>query len=429
MVVHGLSSLRGAAFNFKLLSGVLNNGLPTWTVIQNWIFRFGLHQLLKPLPTRSDWIWVIDHTIEFGTKKCLVILAVSHEVFNHVVFRDNTYNLRHEDMQVARINITENATGEQVADVLKELKEETGSPAQIVSDNGSNIKKGVRIFCKETPSTIHTYDITHKIAILLKHLLKDDERWKLFTQRISETKRRCVHTVFVSLAPKKPREKARWLNLEDKVLWAENILCCTSFTKFKRGRPSKKSHQQKEKFKDVFGWVKDFEEDITKWRTLLNVLNEAKDEVKFNGLSQKTSKNFQEKIKDIDSQNVTAKELKNELISFFQEETKMFDSDKKWLGTSDIIESIFGKYKIFSEKTPMTEIGKTILTIPVLVSKVSLTDVKEAMESISNRELNEWIKNNLGETLFSKRKKAFINNKTKNGMKYFLPKLKKTANF
>ncbi len=74
-----------------------------------------------------------------------------------------------------------------------------------------------------------------------------------------------------------------------------------------------------------------------------------------------------------------------------------FDSGKTWLGTSDIIESIFGKYKIFSEKTPMIEIGKAILTIPVLVSKVLLTEVKEAMESVSNRDLSKSTKNNLEE--------------------------------
>ena len=228
---------------------------------------------------------------------------------------------------------------------------------------------------------------------------------------------------------KKPREKARWLNLENNVLWAENILCGTIFTPSKRGRPSKAFCQQREKFEDIFGWVKDFEKDLAKWRAFLNVLNEAKHEVKSNGLSQKTSGNFQEKMNRIDSQDSTTKGLKNELINFFEEETKTFDSDKTWLGTSDIIELIFGKYKIFSEKTPMIEIGKAILTLPVLVSKVSHTEVKDAMESVSNRDLNEWIKNNLGESLFSKRKKAFVNNRTKNGMKFFEKKLPKVANF
>ena len=40
------------------------------------------------------------------------------------------------------------------------------------------------------------------------------------------------------------------------------------------------------------------------------------------------------------------------------------------LGCSDIIESIIGKYKSFSAKTPMKEIGKTVLTIPVFTTDI-----------------------------------------------------------
>ena len=92
MVIFGLNSLRGCALNFKFFSNVLKDGLPSWTVIQNWILRFGLYKLLKPLPRRKDWIWIIDHTIEYGTKKCMVILAISCEAFDR-----NNYKLCHKD--------------------------------------------------------------------------------------------------------------------------------------------------------------------------------------------------------------------------------------------------------------------------------------------------------------------------------------------
>jgi hypothetical protein len=45
--------------------------------------------------------------------------------------------------------------------------------------------------------------------------------------------------------------------------------------------------------------------------------------------------------------------------------------DEMYLGTSDIIESVFGKYKSFAAKTPIRDIGKTILTIPVLSVEVT----------------------------------------------------------
>ncbi len=171
MVVFGLNSLRGCALNFKFFSNVLKDGFPSWTVIQNWILRFGLYKLLKPLPRRKDWIWIIDHTIEFGTKKCMVILAISCEAFDR-----NYYKLCHKDMEVAAIDIQEKATGKNIYKTLKKLSKKIGKPRQIVSDNCRNIKKGIRLFKKKSKKTIVTYDITHKAANELKALLENNER-------------------------------------------------------------------------------------------------------------------------------------------------------------------------------------------------------------------------------------------------------------
>jgi len=96
------------------------------------------------------------------------------------------------------------------------------------------------------------------------------------------------------------------------------------------------------------------------------------------------------------------------MILFFEEEVKQFPKKEiTLLGTSDIIESIFGKYKIFSAKTPIKEISKSILTIPILTSEVTTEEVKKAMETITSEKLSEWARNNIGESIFSKRKQIF----------------------
>ncbi|MBF0433270.1 MAG: hypothetical protein HQK83_18460 [Fibrobacteria bacterium] len=80
--------------------------------------------------------------------------------------------------------------------------------------------------------------------------------------------------------------------------------------------------------------------------------------------------------------------------------------DEIWLGTSDIIESIFGKYKNFSARSTMKGIGKIILTIPVFTSKITSGNIKTALETTSNYRLKNWIHKNIGTSFFSKRKLA-----------------------
>ena len=397
MVVFSLNSLRGSALNFKFFSNVLKQGLPSWIVIRNWVLRFGLYKLLKPLPKRKDWIWIVDHTIEFGTKKCMVVLAISREHFEK-----NKYQLCHKDMEVAAIDIQEKATGENINKTLENLSKEIGKPQQIVSDNCRNIKKGIRLFKEKSKQTIDTYDITHKVANELKYLLENNERWKQFTQKMRTTKREGIFSEFMCIAPRKPKEKSRWLNLDQDLEWAENIL-----ENKPKPRPGRLTKKQK-KFRKIYGWLEDFKEDITEWCEFLDIINIAKKEVKWNGLNKKSSERFAKGVKKIGNNNAKAKQLKENLKEFFDEEVKQFPKKEiTLLGTSDIIESVFGKYKIFSAKTPLKEIGKSILTIPILTSEVTIEEVKKAMETITNEKLSEWARANLGESIFSKRKKIF----------------------
>jgi len=400
MVIFGFNSLRGSAMNFKFFAGVLRKGLPTWTTIQNWILRFGLYKLLKPLPKRKDWIWIVDHTIEFGTKKCFVVLAVTHEIF-----KKKKYQLQHKDMEIALIDIQEKATGERISKVLKKLSREIGNPIQVVSDNGSNIKKGLGLFQKKSKKTIVSYDITHKVSNELKKLLEKNIRWNLFINKIAETKRKAIHSELAHFSPPKPREKSRWLNLDFNLKWAEMILENKHKPHF--GRLTK----QEKKFRELFGWLDEFTEELKEWRTLMCIVTEAQTEVKKRGLSKETGQKFEKKLSKtkIEINTKSAEELKLKITKYFKTETAYIKSEDKLtlLGTSDIIESIFGKYKIFSAKTPMKEIGKSVLTIPILTSEVTIEEVKAAMAGVSIQRLNEWLKVNIGTTLFSKRRNAY----------------------
>ena len=77
----GLLSLRGTGRALELFSAWFDGGVPCHVVVQNWIMRLGIYRLRKPPEKRKDWIFILDHTIDYGTKKCLVVLGVTAEEF------------------------------------------------------------------------------------------------------------------------------------------------------------------------------------------------------------------------------------------------------------------------------------------------------------------------------------------------------------
>jgi hypothetical protein len=76
-----------------------------------------------------------------------------------------------------------------------------------VSDRGSDIKKGIDLYIENNPETIATYDITHKIANLLKQELSQDKRFQEFFKNCSLTRQRVQQTELCFLSPPTQRAK------------------------------------------------------------------------------------------------------------------------------------------------------------------------------------------------------------------------------
>ena len=414
----GLLSLRGTGRALTLFSAWLDGGVPCHVVVQNWIMRLGIYRLRKPPEKRKDWIFILDHTIDYGTKKCLVVLGVTAEEFVKKKCR-----LSHEDMTVLDISIMEKATAASVEETLRRVAEKTGTPVQIVSDKGSNIKKGVADFIGKNSGTRHTYDVTHKAAILMKHHLENDSRWKALTRKMWMAKRDILFTPLGFMAPPKPKDKARWLNLDIYMNWLGKAL---DF------RKSKADAGEAKLFDEKLGWIGQFTSSLLEWRSMLDMLDLLKIEIKKNGFRKDTPLRFEKLSLGIVLSTKRLRTLKKEIMDYIEGETAGIGDEQILLGSSDIIESVFGRYKWFSGKTPMKEVGRAVLAIPVFTGKFEAAEVKFAMESVSAKDVDDWLRQNIGESFFSKRKRAFSLKKTNSensSVKLFPEILKKVASF
>ena len=403
-----LTSLRGAVKSLQIFSDLAQYSIPSYTTIQNWILQYGLYQLNAPIERRTDWIFILDHTIEFGSQKCLVILGITQEA---LTLQNGA--ITHEHVRVLHLEISKQTSGEQIHGVVNTLIQKTGLPVQMVSDGGSDIKKGVRLTCQNNDSIKQTYDITHKCGLILKGMLEHDIRWFRFLEKYTSTKRKCVHSQLSFIAPKKLKDKSRWLNLDTSVDWAIKVLEFGDNITEKIQLPSQDKKKLIRAFNDTFRWVYDFTDSIQKWQSILRIISLARDEIKTNGLRADSLDQFNERLKNmcLTTTLIPDQDIISQLQSFFQEQTKGIEPGKKFLGTSDIIESVFAKYKNFSARTPMKGIGKTVLTIPAFLSTITPEKVADALMLVNVKKVNKWIKDNIGQSIFSLRKKAFASSK------------------
>ncbi|MCP4391300.1 MAG: hypothetical protein GY802_23610 [Gammaproteobacteria bacterium] len=80
------------------------------------------------------------------------------------------------------------------------------------------------------------------------------------------------------------------------------------------------------------------------------------------------------------------------------------------LVSSDIIESLFGKFKHIIERSPKADMNRTTLVIPALCGKIDGQAIAQALAHTAHSDIQRWEQENIPDTL-RKRRHAFFTGK------------------
>ena len=148
MILLANSSFRGAAKAFQILLGLGGAllGAPTANCGRLWLMRLGLYELQRPLPHADDWVWIVDHTVQIGSQRCLVIVGVQPSEL------DGHLSPELSDLSVIAIEPVERSNADVIQHQLSDAIQRTGVPRLIVSDGCRELKKGIAQFIQAHPA-------------------------------------------------------------------------------------------------------------------------------------------------------------------------------------------------------------------------------------------------------------------------------------
>jgi hypothetical protein len=378
-----------------LLQAQYGVATPCVETVRGWVLRLGLY-LLQHLPQRrADWVWIIDHTLQWGTARCLVILGVSQEHLNAHGFR-----LRHADVCVLALEVVTHSDGAVVQQQLTALAARVGVPRQIVSDHGADLAKGIRLFQQAQPAVIDTYDVTHKMACLLKGLLEHDERWQAFVRQCAATGARVRQTTGSFLLPPTLRTKARYMNLEALLHWAERLqglLTPAGSTRLaaalEMSVPAALAWWQ-----ETFGWLETFRSDLETWSQYWDLVCRAETQVRATGLSAAAGQQYRAALPPPRGSDARVSRLAEQIEGFLSAEGAKAATGPALLGSSEVIESVFGSYKQYVERSVWSEIGSNVLLLPVLLVTVTTALLGRALQAVRGRQVWAWCRAHLGKS-------------------------------
>jgi hypothetical protein len=365
--------------------------------LRRWLLRIGLYVLRRPLEAAKDWVWIVDHSSPVGPEKCLLVVAVRQSVV-----RAKNWALTHQDMRVLHLDVMSNSTGELMERQLHELVNRFGTPQQIVSDHGTDLKKGIGLLRQAFPEIIDTYDISHKLACLLKAELSNDERWQAFLTACAKARPQLQQTQGSHLMPPEVRVKARYMNLHRQVSWAQDTL---NYLDGPEDDPKlAKSlgltvEQSRLWVAERIGWVRDFRDDMTLYGAMMLVIQVSQTVIKQAGLRRDSVQHISLALPSDLPNHPRLRRIIDQVYQFLEVEAAKLPDNEGYLGSSDIIESLFGKHKLFTENNTHKGISPNILLLPLLTVNWTGKLVRNALESTTGSEVTRWIQTTFGKPM------------------------------
>lgn len=366
---------------------------PDWTSARWWLLRLGYYELARPKEQAADWAYLLDHTVQIGTVKVLVVFGVR---LSQLPYPQRC--LCHKDLTLLALVPMEQSTGLLVDEQLEQVTARTGVPRLLVSDHGSDVKKGVELYRARHPETAATYDLAHKGACCLQRRLEADERWQTFGTRLGETKARVRQTPAAALLAPSLRPKARYMNLGPVLRWGQRLLRLLD-----RGVAGGEVVERAERH---YGWLREYREALTEWGQWHEVTQQTVGWVRSRGLYWGVGAELAAQLAALPLGD-SGRGLAEELSDFVADQAAQARPDERLVASTEVLESCLGKMKTLERQQAKSGFTGMVLTLGAMVSTWTTETIEQALAATPLKAVKAWCAKHLGPSVQAQRREAF----------------------
>ena len=356
---------------------------PTHSTILLWIKKYGYYELSRPKFRAEDWIVMLDESVQFGQNKLLVIYGLRQSNI------DFTRPLNYQDLSPLVLKSKSSWSGQYIKEMLEDVQEDIGGNIiYAVADHGNSIKKALKMM--KIP---HIYDLTHRIALSLEHVYREDPEFKAYTEQLTHLRRSQVLGKMSHVLPPLQRAKSRFMNLRPISDWGMAVLNLLD-----------QSGECFQDEKEYLAWVENYRSLIMELALINEIINNIQSMLKTKGLSKQTAQKTKEILNRCQAKRL--KEFKRVINEYIEQTLEALPDVDRVLCSSDILESSFGKYKNYLQNNPMVGITNLCLSISAFTGSLNSNELKDAFENTSVRNIEQWTRTNIGKTTLSKRQEV-----------------------
>ena len=376
--------------------------LPVFETIRTWLMRVGVARLLvnKKKVKDGQVVWFVDHSCKVGTEKVLAILGIRLEDLP-----SPGTPLKHEDLMTLLVATGDRWKREDVAKQYELLIKQTGAPIATNSDEAVELQEPASALGNGKKRVLVQTDPKHKLANIIKSVIGKDERFFEFQKQLGQTRAAIQQTELSHFTPAKQKTKARFMNLRSTIGWARMVQWHLS-----NPHSAARAEIEPKRMNDKLGWLRAFRKDIEKWNRCLNVVSVTLTFINEQGLSAGSSRRLRTRFAKL-TLCPTSREVTQLTLAFIKESEKKLKSlkqpDLRLPMSTEVLESVFGRYKQLERQHSLGGFTSLLASFATLLKPITADEIKEAFAEVSTKKTKQWVEDQLGNTLQSKKNHAY----------------------
>lgn len=397
-VLKGATSLRAASRLLGLLRGHLPGveRVPVANTGQAWLLRVGMYELTRPKEQAADWVWLVDHTVQIGQVKCLLIVAVRLAAWE----AKGRGPLEHRDLTFIALEPMRESKGPQVQAQWERAVAVTGQPRAILSDAGTDLKKAWEGFRLAHPAVAELSDIKHKLALFVKAELEADPRWSAFLAQVGRAKAQLQQTELASLTPPGLKEKARFMNVSALARWGERALRYLDTPPAQR-----RLAVPADRVEGKLGWLRDYRVALRQWQAMMAVVNAALEVIRKDGYHRQAAAALRARLAPLATETLSQR-VAERAVAFVVEQSLAAAGLEHLPGSTECLESLIGKGKRLEGQQSRSGFTKMVLAMAASVAAPTVDYVRTALEEVKHKDVVAWCRDKLGLSVQAQRRQA-----------------------
>ena len=235
---------------------------------------------------------------------------------------------------------------------------------------------------------------------MLKRELGADPTWQEVSRLAGQSSQRVQQTAVAALAPPRQRRKARYMNVDELVTWGVRML------RYLDEDESPRQEWDRQRVEEAVGGVRQYRDEIEQWRQWVEVGTITEQFVKTQGVSASGAQQLQHQLTAAGTLPRT-QQLCAEFVQFVTEEGAKANAGERLVGSSEVIESIFGKWKRLEGEQARSGLTGLALALGALVAPTTAEVIKQALTTVPTKTVLTWCREKLGKPVQATRRALF----------------------